>query len=136
MELQPRKPQATTAPASPTDWDRVAGNQEFQDLLAAKKRFIIPATLTFAGYYFALPILVGYAPEFMKTRVWGVINLAYLFALSQFFVAWFIAWLYTRAADRFDQMGKRVLAHLQAHKDLQAYKDRQDKDRQDKDAAR
>ena len=136
MELQPREPQATPTPASQTDWDRVAGNHEFKHLLAAKKRFIIPATAAFTGYYFALPILVGYAPEFMKTRVWGVINLAYLFALSQFFVAWFIAWLYTRAADRFDQMGKRVLAHLQAHKDLQAYKDREDKDREDKDAAR
>jgi uncharacterized membrane protein (DUF485 family) len=120
MELQPSKPHATPALASPTDWDRVAGNQEFKDLLAAKKRFIIPATLTFVGYYFALPILVGYAPELMKTRVLGVINLAYLFALSQFFVAWFIAWRYMRAADRFDEMGKRVLAHLQAHKDKDA----------------
>ena len=128
MDLQPRKPQATPAPASLTDWDRVAGNQEFIELLAAKKRFIIPATLTFAGYYFALPLLVGYAPELMKTQVLGVINLAYLFALSQFFVAWFIAWRYMRAADRFDEMGKRVLAHLQAHKDLQAH--------EDKDAAR
>ena len=128
MELQPREPQATPTPASQTDWDRVAGNHEFKHLLAAKKRFIIPATAAFTGYYFALPILVGYAPELMKTRVWGVINLAYAFALSQFFVAWFIAWLYMRAADRFDEIGNRVLAHLQMHKDLQIKQDSENED--------
>jgi uncharacterized membrane protein (DUF485 family) len=109
-------PPKTERPA-PTDWDRVAANQEFKDLIAAKARFIIPATIAFIVYYFALPILVGYAPEFMKTTVIGPVNLAYLFALSQFFFAWFIAWRYMRAADRFDSMAKSILAKLQAEKD-------------------
>ena len=39
----------------------------------------------------------------------GVVNVAYLFALSQFFVAWLLAWLYMRAADRFDWIAKRIL---------------------------
>ena len=43
-------------------------------------------------------------------------NIAYLFALSQFFMAWFIAWLYVRKAARFDQMGRSVLEHLDRHK--------------------
>ncbi len=101
----------------PSDWDRVAANQHFKDLLAAKKRFIIPATIFFIVYYFALPVLVGYAPELMRTPVVGPVNLAYLLALSEFFVAWFIAWLYVRAANRFDAMGKRILAELQLKKD-------------------
>ena len=50
-----------------TDWDVVARNPEFRALLAAKARFIIPATLFFVAYYFALPVLVGYAPQFMST---------------------------------------------------------------------
>jgi uncharacterized membrane protein (DUF485 family) len=96
-----------------TDWDRVAANPEFEDLMAAKSRFIVPATLFFVVYYFALPILVGYAPEFMATPVIGPVNLAYLFALSQFFMAWLIAWLYIRAANRFDRMARNVLEHLE-----------------------
>jgi uncharacterized membrane protein (DUF485 family) len=35
---------------------------------------------------------------------------AYLFALSQFFMAWIIAWLYVRAAGRFDKLAASVIA--------------------------
>ena len=64
----------------------------------------MPATLFFIVYYFALPVLVGYAPELMQRKVVSSVNVAYLFALSQFFVAWGIARLYVRAAARFDRM--------------------------------
>jgi len=93
----------------PTGWDVVAANPEFKALMRAKKRFVVPATIFFVAYYFALPILVGYAPAFMATPVIGPVNIAYLFALSQFFVAWFIAYLYVRAAARFDAQGGAVL---------------------------
>lgn len=99
-----------------SDWDIVARNSEFKDLMVAKARFIVPATIFFVGYYFALPVLVGYAPEFMSTPIAGPVNIAYLFALSQFFVAWGIAFAYMRAADRFDKMGKSVLEHLARHR--------------------
>jgi len=39
------------------------------------------------------------------------VNIAYLFALSQFFMAWIIAALYVRAAARFDRMAADVLKH-------------------------
>ena len=98
---------------SPTDWDLVAHNEEFKDLMAAKARFIVPATVLFIVYYFAMLILVGYAPDLMATPVIGPVNIAYLFALSQFILAWIIAGLYVRAANRFDQMAKNVLRHLE-----------------------
>jgi uncharacterized membrane protein (DUF485 family) len=50
----------------------------------------------------------------MSRRVLGVINLAYLFALSQFFMAWIIAALYTRAAGRFDEMARKIVHKTQA----------------------
>ena len=91
------------------DWDRIAHTSAFKDLMAAKARFVVPATLFFMIYYFALPVLVGYAPEFMKREVIGPLNIAYVFALSQFFMAWIIAALYVRAANRFDKMADRLL---------------------------
>lgn len=91
------------------EWHRVTQMPEFKRLLQAKLRFIIPATLFFIVYYFALPVLVGYAPELMAKKVFGVVNLAYLFALSQFFMAWIIAALYLRAASRFDKMEHRII---------------------------
>jgi len=95
-----------------TDWDRVAGLEEFRALLKAKFKFIAPATVFFATYYFALPLLVGYAPKLMEKQVFGVVNLAYLFALSQFVMAWTVAALYVRAAGRFDKMAAAILTKL------------------------
>src|SRR5262249_10350239 len=94
------------------DWDRVAAMQEFRALLAAKARFIVPATIFFIVYYFALPVLVGYVPELMAKKVIGPVNVAYLFALSQFFVAWTIAALYLRASGRFDTLAKNIIDKL------------------------
>lgn len=90
-------------------WDRIAASTEFRDLMATKKTFIVPAFIFFVVYYFALPVLVGYAPHFMEIRVIGKVNLAYLFALSQFFVAWLIAGLYVKAANNFDRLSKDIL---------------------------
>lgn len=94
--------------ASQSTWDKIADSKEFKDLMATKRAFIVPAFIFFVVYYFALPLLVGYAPQFMATKVGGV-NLAYLFALSQFFVAWLIAGLYVRAANSFDRLAKDIV---------------------------
>jgi uncharacterized membrane protein (DUF485 family) len=98
---------------SQSEWDRIAASKEFKDLMATKKIFIVPAFIFFVVYYFALPVLVGYAPNFMDTRVIGVVNIAYLFALSQFFVAWIIAGLYVKAANDFDRLSQDIIAKAQ-----------------------
>ena len=101
--------------ADKTEWDRIAETREFKDLMAIKKTFIIPAFVFFIVYYFLLPILVGYAPQFMATKVIGVVNLAYLFALSQFFMAWTVAWLYVKAANNFDRLAKDIIKQAESH---------------------
>src|SRR6266516_393166 len=100
--------------SDPVDWSRVTQMPEFRAMVRAKLRFIIPATLFFVVYYFALPVLVGYAPGLMSKRVIGVVNVAYLFALSQFFMAWIIAALYLRAAARFDKLEHKVVAKAES----------------------
>ncbi len=100
---EPRQYQTSKA-----TWDEIANGRPFQDLMATKRMFIVPAFVFFVVYYFALPVLVGYAPQFMATKV-GFVNLAYLFALSQFFVAWIIAGLYVKAANNFDRLAKDIL---------------------------
>ena len=100
--------------ADVADWDTVAEAEEFKELLASKRRFIVPATIFFIVYYIALPVLVGYAPRLMDRRVLGPLNLAYLFALSQFFMAWIIAALYVRAAGKWDAMAHNIIERLRA----------------------
>ena len=108
-DAKPPHELTAAADSNPVDWSRVTQMPEFRAMVRAKLRFIIPAVIFFVVYYFALPVLVGYAPGLMSKRVIGVVNIAYLFALSQFFMAWIIAALYLRAAARFDKMEHTVV---------------------------
>ena len=109
LKTKPAHELTAAEDSDPVDWSRVTQLPEFRAMVRAKLRFIIPAVIFFVVYYFALPVLVGYAPGLMSKKVFGVINIAYLFALSQFFMAWIIAALYLRAAARFDKMEHRVI---------------------------
>jgi uncharacterized membrane protein (DUF485 family) len=93
-------------------WHSVARSREFHNLVRAKMRFIVPASVFFILYYFALPVLVGYFPSMMERRVIGSINLAYLFALSQFIMAWTIMWLYVRQARKWDAMEHEIIERV------------------------
>jgi uncharacterized membrane protein (DUF485 family) len=100
---------AETNTVPPGQWEKIAQHPGFAELKRAKLRFIIPATIFFMVYYMALPVLVGFFPELMKKPVWGAVNWAYLFALSQFVMTWVICGLYVRAARRWDKMNAELL---------------------------
>ena len=94
------------------DWAAIEQTPEFRALVRAKRAFIIPATLFFVAYYFALPALVGYWPDLMSRPVVGHVNLAYLFALSEFVMAWAIMAVYVRRARRYDRMAESLLQRV------------------------
>jgi len=97
------------APIPTSKWDALAASPEFRRLITAKRNFIIPAVVFFLVYYFALPLGNGLAPSLMNTKIIGNINLAYLFALSEFVMAWILAYVYIRRANRvFDQLAAAV----------------------------
>jgi uncharacterized membrane protein (DUF485 family) len=90
-------------------WEGLEQTDEFKQLVRARLRFVLPATIFFLVYYFLLPLGNGLAPNFMKTDVIGHVNIAYLFALSQFIVAWILAFFYIRQANRvFDPLAEKV----------------------------
>jgi uncharacterized membrane protein (DUF485 family) len=91
-------------------WDRIAADPDFKELLSRKGRFIIKATVFFVIYYFALLVLVGWFPDVMKKKVFGEVNWAYLFALSQFFMAWALAFIYVGAATGWDKTAAALIA--------------------------
>src|SRR5438093_10354483 len=72
-------------------WEGLEHTEEFRRLIAARMRFVLPATVFFLVYYFLLPLANGLAPGFMRTDVIGHVNIAYLFALSQFVMAWLVS---------------------------------------------
>src|ERR1700690_857090 len=97
-------------PQTPPNWDRLANSKEFQNLITKKRQFIFPVFALFFAYFFALPILIGYAPKLMSTPILGPVTAAYAFALSQFPAGWLIAALYLRASKKFDRQAKEIQA--------------------------
>jgi uncharacterized membrane protein (DUF485 family) len=95
-----------------TEWEKLQANPDFQDLYRRKVRAIVPLTIIFLVYYFALPVSVGYFPSFMETKVIGDINLAYLFALSEFVMAWIITAIYVQLAKRWDVEADAIIAKV------------------------
>ena len=98
------------APSHAAEWAAIERDEEFRALVTAKRRFILPATAFFILYYFALPLLAGYRPELMRRDVVGEINLAYLFSLSQFIMAWILMAMYVKRARRYDAMVAELIA--------------------------
>ena len=47
------------------DWEEVAQSPEFRELVAARRRFVLPATIFFLAWYIGFILLAGYAPDFM-----------------------------------------------------------------------
>ncbi len=92
------------------DWARIAASPEFQALLARKRRFLIPGIIFFLVYYVALLVLVGWNKELMSVEVLGRLNIAYLFALSQFIMAWTVAAVYVREAGAWDRESAAIIA--------------------------
>jgi uncharacterized membrane protein (DUF485 family) len=102
-------PHSDSAP-NPPNWSAIAADRDFKALVARKVKLVIPATVFFIVFYFALPISVGWFPEFMQKKIWGDANLAYVFALSQFLMAWVLAAIYVRAAAGWDRAERSLLA--------------------------
>ncbi len=118
QKTKPAHEKTAAEEAGQVNWSAIADMAEFKALLASRRKFVLPATIFFVIYYFSLPILVGYFPELMKIKIWGSMNIAYVFAFSQFFMAWIIAILYVGAAKKIDAKTVELMELAKAKKYL------------------
>jgi uncharacterized membrane protein (DUF485 family) len=92
------------------DWRAIDNDPRFQELHRRKTRFLWGLMVFSLVYYFLLPIGAAYFQDLFKIKVWGPINVGLLFALSEFVVAWGIAWYYSRKANtEFDTMAAELV---------------------------
>jgi uncharacterized membrane protein (DUF485 family) len=95
------------------DWDAIIRDSRFQSLHRRKVLFLWGLMAFSVVYYFLLPIGAAYYQNLFKVRVWGVVNVGLLFALSEFVVAWAIALVYSRKASQdFDRMAEEIAAEF------------------------
>ncbi|TCJ12839.1 DUF485 domain-containing protein [Parasulfuritortus cantonensis] len=92
------------------NWAAIDADPRFQALHAKKTRFLWSLMIISMIYYFLLPFGTAYFGDLFKIQVWGPINVGLVFALSQFIVAWAIAWIYARRANsEFDAMAQDII---------------------------
>ena len=96
---------------SAINWKAIAADPRFKQLQRDKNRFLWRMMLFALLYFFCLPIATAYFQDILKVKIWGVINVGLLFALSQFIVAWCIAAIYAKRANtEFDVRAKALIA--------------------------
>ena len=93
----------------PINWSKIAADPRFHELHSRKSAFLWGLMAFSVVYYFLLPIGAAWFTDIYRIQVWGPVNVGLLFALSQFVVAWGIAWIYSRKAAQFDAMAEAIV---------------------------
>jgi uncharacterized membrane protein (DUF485 family) len=81
------------------NWKAIDEDPRFQQLHRKKTLFLWGLMAFSMFYYFLLPIGAAYFQHLFIIKVWGPVNVGILFALSQFVVAWGLAWYYSHHAN-------------------------------------
>ena len=81
------------------DWTAIEESPEFKELIAARRRFVLPATIFFLAWYAAFILLAGYAPDFMAESVYEGLTVGYCLALTQFVMVFVLGYTYLRRAN-------------------------------------
>ena len=92
------------------DWEAIERSPEFRELIAARRRFVLPATIFFLAWYIGFILLAGYAPDFMARSVHDGLTVGYCLALTQFVVVAVLGLMYLRRAERvYDPLAEDVV---------------------------
>jgi uncharacterized membrane protein (DUF485 family) len=92
------------------NWQAIEKTPRFQELHRTKSRFLSCLMCFALIYFFCLPISTAYFQSILTIKIWGVMNIGLLFALSQFVIAWGIAIIYAKRANHhFDQQAKAII---------------------------
>jgi len=100
---------------TPIQWNAVVRDARFVELHRRKSRFAWTLMAVSLAYYLTLLIAAAYFQNVFRLKVWGVLNVGLLFALSQFLMTWFITIYYVRTANSdFDKMALAIADDVRA----------------------
>src|SRR3954462_12289451 len=103
------------------DWERIERLPEFRELVARRRRFVLPATAFFLVWYFGFIVLAGYAEDFMGTSIYEGFTVGYALALTQFVVVGVLGLSYLRYAEReLDPLRVRIAEQATGFADTEA----------------
>jgi uncharacterized membrane protein (DUF485 family) len=97
------------------NWQAIDADPRFQRLHREKRLLLSILMAVSIGYYFMLPLGAAWFPELFRVQILGPVNAGLLFALSEFLMAWGVAFLYARhAGRRFDALAAELVAEFNA----------------------
>ena len=109
MAAEPGRTDGPDVLDRPIDWERAARSPEFRELIAARRRFVLPATIFFLAWYLGFILLAGYAPDFMGESVYQGLTVGYCLALTQFVMVFVLGLWYLRKSETtFDPLAARA----------------------------
>ncbi|MBC9711819.1 DUF485 domain-containing protein [Streptomyces sp. TRM66268-LWL] len=105
-----------TEPVTPSTeaYREVQESAEFGELRHAHRSFAFPLTVAFITWYLLYVLLSNYAGGFMGTKLFGNINVAFVFGIAQFVTTFLIAWWYSKhAAEKLDPKAEAIKSRLE-----------------------
>lgn len=89
------------------DYNKVVHSSSFKELMQKKKKFIIPMSIFFMVFYFALPVLTAYSTV-LNQPAFASMSWAWIFAFAQFIMTVTLCMIYTRKAREFDEIVEEI----------------------------
>jgi uncharacterized membrane protein (DUF485 family) len=104
------------------DWGEIEREPEFQELVRARRSFVIPGTIFFLAWYMGFIVLTAVAADFMGERIYQGLTVGYVLALTQFLMVLVLGIWYLRKSEQvFDPLAERVIArYAEQHPDAVA----------------
>ncbi|WP_326751956.1 DUF485 domain-containing protein [Streptomyces hirsutus] len=99
---------------TPEEFTEVQESAEFGELRRSYRSFAFPLTVGFIIWYLLYVLLSNYAGGFMGTKLFGNINVAFVFGVLQFLTTFLIAWWYSRhAATQLDPKAEAIKTRME-----------------------
>lgn len=89
------------------NFEEIVNTSQYQRLVAAKRKFLVPSIILFFGLYLLFPILISYT-NLLDTKAIGDISWAWIYALLLFVMTWTLATIYMKKAATFDHMAEGI----------------------------
>ena len=109
-------PEAKTEHRLPSteEFVEVQQSAEFGELRRSFRSFAFPLTIGFVAWYLLYVLLSNYAGDFMGTKLFGNINVAFVLGIAQFVTTFLIAWWYSRhAAAQLDPKAEAIKSRME-----------------------
>lgn len=90
----------TSVAETEADFVGIQRSERFQQLKKRHRSFVFPVLALALLWYFAYVLLAGYAPDFMATPVFGLVNMGLLIGLGQVATTFIVTMLYVWYANK------------------------------------